>query len=100
MGEAAETRQTDLKDRVLAELEKHLVATSPEEVRLIDEIRSLQFYRCTRFPEQRLAVMWATARAECKRDTCTRHRCGRPVLGFAYRVSGETFAAPNHCSNV
>ena len=56
MGEA-ETGQTDLRDRVLAELEKHMVATSPEEVQLIDEIRSLQFYRCTRFPDHELEYM-------------------------------------------
>lgn len=56
MGEAKKNK-TELRARVIAELEKHMVPTSPEEDRLNNEIRALQFYSISRFPPDQLAYM-------------------------------------------
>ena len=53
MGEA-KSNLANLRARVIAELEKYMAPTSPEEERLNDEIRALTFYNCPRVPVEQL----------------------------------------------
>lgn len=56
MGEA-KNKKAELRARMIAELEKHMVPTSLEEERLNEEIRALTFYSCSRFPREQLRYM-------------------------------------------
>ncbi len=56
MGEA-KAKLKELRARMLVELERWMVPTSPDEERLNDVIRALTFYKIQRVPGERLAYM-------------------------------------------
>ena len=56
MGEAKQRRE-ELRSRMLVELERWMEATSPDEEKLNDEIRALDFYEISRAPDDVIAYM-------------------------------------------
>ena len=54
MGDAKRNRE-ELRKRMLVELERLMAPTSPDEERLNDEIRTLDFYSISRAPDEQLA---------------------------------------------
>lgn len=56
MGEAKRNRE-ELRKRMIVELERLMEPTSPEEDRLNDEIRALNFYSISRAPHDMIAYM-------------------------------------------